>query len=117
MKKILIVFCALFLTGCGNKLVCTKQTDDELYKTEQEISVEFDKNDKVKNSVIDYIMLFETSEEAQTYLNILESLEDNYEISLDNNKVKMISRESYNNYKGNKTQLKKELENSGYACK
>ena len=80
MRKYLIIFCLLFLTGCRNEFVCTFQTEEENYKTEQKMNFEFDKNDKITNATINYTMIFETEKDAEMYFKIYENIEKDYEI-------------------------------------
>lgn len=117
MKKILLILGVMLLTGCGNKVTCVMNSEEELYKTEQKIVFEFGKNDKVTNATVNHIMIFKTEEEAKNYFSVLEAFEQEYEIKLNKNKIEMNSEKNYEEFDGNKDELKKEFENNGYKCK
>jgi len=116
MKKIFLVICALILTGCKNKLICTSETADENYTTQQKIEFTFDDDDNVVDATVNYIMTFEDEETAKSYLNIFETLEEDYEINIDKNKIDIKSSKNYEQYDQNKNELKEELEQNGYMC-
>ncbi len=116
MKKILMIFCIFILTGCKNELVCTLNTVEESYDTEQKIIFNFE-NDKVNDVVVNYTMIFEDEEIASSYMNAFESLTKEYEINLSGNKIQIISEKNYDQYDQNKEELKAELEKNGYSCK
>lgn len=117
MKKILLVLGVMLLTGCGNKVTCVINTDEEFYKTEQKIVFEVGKNDKVTNAIVNHTMIFETEEEAENYFGVLETFEEDYEIKLNKNKIEMSSSKNYEEFDGDKNKLKKEFEDNGYKCK
>lgn len=117
MKKFLIVFTSLFLVGCGNKFTCTTTIEEEDYKTQEKIVFEFDKNDKIINATVDYIMTFENEEKAGNYMNVLKALDKDLEIELDGKEIKLSSTKDYEEYDEDKEALKKELEKDGYVCK
>lgn len=116
MKKIILVLCAFLLTGCKSKLVCTLESEEQIYKEEQKITFNFDDN-KVKDVKVNYTMTFDDEETAKTYLNIFESLDENYEVNLDRNKIDIKSYKNYEQYDKNKDELRDELEKNGYLCK
>lgn len=117
MKKILIVFVSLFLVGCGNKFTCTKTIEEEEYTTEERLVFEYDKNDKITNATVDYIMTFENEEKANYYMKIFGSLENNIEIEQDGKEIRLSSTTDYQEYNGHKDELKNKLEKDGYVCK
>jgi len=117
MKKILIVLSLFVLTGCSNKLVCTLESTEENYDSKQKITFKFDKSDKVNDVSVNYSMIFADEETAKTYKNVFESLNENYEITQDKNKINIITTKNYDQYNENKEELKKELEKNGYSCK
>ena len=78
---------------------------------------EFDKNDKIINATVDYIMIFEDEEKAENYMNVLKTLDNELEIELDGNEIKLSSTKDYEEYDENKETLKRELEKDGYICK
>lgn len=117
MKKILIVFASLFLVGCGNKFTCTTTVEEEDYKTQEKIVFEFDKNDRIINATVDYIMIFEDEEKAGNYMNILKTLDKELEIELEGNEIKLSTTKDYEEYDEDKETLKSELEKDGYICK
>lgn len=117
MKKILIIASLFVLTGCSNKMVCTLETTEENYESEQKITFEFDSDDKVTDVSTNYIMTFEDKETAASYMGVFESLEDDYEINQSGNKLTIVSTKNYEQYNQNKDKLKKELQDNGYLCK
>ena len=139
MKKTLklllvVVFLAailLSLTGCGNKLVATKVTDDDtLGKIEEKHEYTFkgDKIDKVKMT-----MEFEDKDKAKkgeqqlnaafAFILALGDVELDYEIELKGKKVIMkLDAEAFYSMEGEaegatKEELKEQLEEEGYKVK
>ena len=107
----------LLLTGCGNEFVCTMKTEEDDYVTEQNISFEFDKNDKITNATVNYTMIFETEEEAKSYSSVIETLNNGYDVVLEGKKLSIVSTANYEEYNGQKDKLKADLEKNGYTCK
>lgn len=117
VRRIILGMCLLLLTGCGNEFVCTTEIEEENYKTEQKINFEFDKNDKITNATVNYVMIFETEKDAKAYFNVFEVMNKEYEISLDGEKITISSAGNYEEYNGQKDKLKSDLEKNGYTCK
>ena len=117
MKKTLILLSLFILTGCSNKLVCTLETNEENYKSEQKITFKFDDSDKVTDVSVDYSMIFADEESAKSYATVFKTLEEDYEINQKGNKINIITTKNYEQYKESKDELKQELENNGYSCK
>lgn len=115
-KLLLLCLCVFLFTGCNKKLVCKSETTEELYKEQQKITFNFE-DEKVKEVMVDYIMIFSDEETAKSYLTIFEALNKDYEISLDGNTINIKSFKNYEQYNQNKEELKEELENNGYICK
>lgn len=134
--KILLVVAliavALFaLTGCGNKIVATKETDDpEMGKMKERIEISF-KKDKVNEVKMQYT--FEdkdAAEEAEKQFNAMLALmtaftdEDvGMEVKRSGKKLTMVlDAEAYADMEGgdlevSKDELKKSLEEEGYKVK
>ena len=116
MKKILIICCLLFLTGCKNELICTMETTEENYESEQEIIFSFE-DEKVNDVVVNYTMIFEDENTANSYVNVFETLEEGYEIEQEGNKLSITSKKNHEQYSETKDKIKTELESNGYKCK
>lgn len=135
MKKslkilLIIAFIAtllLTLTGCGNKLVATKTTNEDgtEYNEKLEISFKKDKIDKVK-----WTYTFENEEDAETmkgYSDLMFAFfgEDVEGLDIEQNGKKIIMKldeEMFAKMEGNdsevsKEELKEELEEEGYTVK
>ena len=117
MKKVILVFYLLFLTGCSNKMVCTMTVEEENYETNQELVFEFNKEDNVEKSTVNYIMVFKTEEEAKSYLNVFQTINEDYDITLEKNTIEIKSEKNYEQYESKKSELKEKLEKDGYSCK
>lgn len=118
MKKgLMFLAIILLVTGCKNQLKCTQTTEDETYKLNQNITFNFDKNDKVTSADTVYTMVFETEEDAKDYYTIFSTLSEDYNIEQKKNKITVKDSQDYSNYDQGKKELKKELEKNGYKCK
>ena len=116
MKKILIVFGLLLLTGCANELVCTKETEEENYKSEVKVVFEFN-GDEIKDSYAINTMTFNTKEEASSYFGIIESLGEGYNVTQKNEKqLEMKVSKNFDIYNNDKDLILEEFENDGYSC-
>ena len=117
MKKIFVALSLLLLTGCSNKMVCTLKSSEESYESEEKIVFEFDNDNKVTNVTINYDMIFEDEESAASYAYVFETLEEDYEIKQEGNKINIVTTKNYEQYSESKDELKVDLENNGYSCK
>lgn len=117
----------LALTGCGNKLVATKTTDEDGEKVEERIEVSF-KNDKVNKVKMTYT--FEKEETAESMKAIFtlgmsmtgEKIEG-FNVEQKGKKViievdeKAFAEMSEEEAGMSKAELKEELEEQGYKVK
>lgn len=116
MKKILIIFSLLFLTGCSNELVCTLKTTEENYESEINTVFEF-KKDKIVNSYSTNTMTFETKEETEMYLKSFENLDEGYSVTQINEyQLELTVSKEYERYNNDKEKIIEEFENQGYSC-
>jgi len=139
MKKtlkvlLLIAFMALILfslTGCGNKLVATRETDDEeMGKIKEEVVYNF-KDDKIDSVKMTFKFEDkETAEKGEEQLIAMKSLisafgedEINLDVKRSGKKVTMeLDASAFAAMEGseesiNKDELKEELEEEGYKVK
>lgn len=116
MKKILIFLCLLVLTGCKNELVCISTTEEEGYLSEQKIMFEI-KDDKVSKMISNYTMTFENEETAKMYLEVFKSIDSNYDVAQNGNKVVLKSEQPYEEERQKKEEVKQDFEKNGYSCK
>ena len=114
MKKIFMVFILLIVTGCGNKLICTLETTEEDYSTKEKLI--FEEKEKKFEASVEYIMTFKDEETANSYLNIIEIIDESYEINLTDNRINIKTFKSFEQYGNDRNELKKELEQNGYLC-
>jgi len=118
MKKILIIcLFMLLLTGCSKSFTCTLESNEESYNVEQEIVFEIGKDNMVTTSTINYKMIFETEKEATDYFELFETLDQDYELIQEKNKVIIKSTMDYTEYNNTKEELISQFEEDGYICK
>ena len=118
MKKILIVFVILLLmTGCTKTLKCT--LDKEEGNTDYDTVIEIDySKDTVKK--VDYIMSFDSLEEAKKVCENFNKIKGDNEEKFDcNAKVLVIKdyHKTLNKNMLNKDVIKSYYESYGYTCK
>jgi len=134
MKKtlkvlLLVAFMAVVLftlTGCGNKLVATRETEEMGMKWEEKVEIKF-KGDKVDSVKMTYT--FDDKETAESMKSLLSlglsmSEEDmGMEVKQSGKKVIMeLDAEAYADMEGadlevSKDELREELEEEGYKVK
>lgn len=132
LKILLIVACMasllLALTGCGNKLVATKETTENGMTFEEKIEVSFKKDeiDKVKMTYT-----FDDEDTAKTmksYMDLMFAFAgdelDGFEVEQKGKKIIMeldakafATMEGEDDLKVSKEELKEELEEQGYKVK
>ena len=117
----------LALTGCGNKLVATRETEEDGMKVEEKIEISF-KKDKVNKVKMTY--KFDTEENAELMAGIFKmgmamSEEDmGFEVEQKGKKVVIeLDAKAYAEMSGeevsevSKEELKKQLKEDGYKVK
>jgi len=130
LKELLLVaFMAVVLftlTGCGNKLVATRETEEMGMKWEEKVEIKF-KGDKVDSVKMTYT--FDDKETAESMKSLLSlglsmSEEDmGMEVKQSGKKVIMeLDAEAYADMEGadlevSKDELREELEEEGYKVK
>ena len=97
-------------------MVCTLIKEEEKYLSEQKIT--FTTQDDIVSKVItNYTMTFEDEETAETYLNVLKSINKDYDIVLNENKIELKMEKNYEEYDQTEEEVKQDFEKNGYSCK
>lgn len=115
-KNIFLIMLLLLLTGCKNELVCTLTKEEESYLSEQKITFTT-QDDKVNKVITNYTMTFENKETAEAYLNVLKSINEDNNITLNENEIELTMEKNYKEYDQTKEEVKQEFEKNGYSCK
>lgn len=115
-KNILLIMLILLLTGCKNELVCTLNKEEENYLSEQNIIFTVE-DGIVSKAITNYIMTFEDEKTAETYLNVFKSINKDYDITLNENKLEIKMEKNYEEYNQTKEEVKQDFEKNGYSCK
>lgn len=117
MKKILFVaLLVLMLTGCKNEMKCSLEQDEEVYTTKQDVVFKLDDDGFVVSSETELTMIFDKEEDAQEYYNIFKDLEQESALELNKNKIIMGDSVEYSD-QTKASDIKKQLEDTGYKCK
>lgn len=112
MKKLFLLIGILFLSGCGNKLTCTYETEYENILIKNKITFDFDE-DKLKQ--VDK-MIFDNSIDASNYYKEIEEYKEEYNLILEENQI--ISNISDTiKLDGDKQDIKEQYESYDYRCK
>ena len=118
MKKIIIILLlAVALTGCSTKTTCTQAGSEEGYSYQRKLVISTDKDNKVTEVQINYAMTFDSVDDAKDKYELFASINDDYDLTLEGRKIIVKSSEDYSEYEQSVSELKDELEKSGYACK
>jgi len=135
MKKMLVLVCLLFITGCSSTLTCTKEQKEEYVTMNQEIKINF-KGKKVKSAefIVDAELKTEYTDSSDYFAELLRTQFSNFqelygvdlEVKQTKTGAKLImkmNKESFNNIYGSSSQnidkdnIKRNFEDNGYACK
>lgn len=134
MKKIIIgIFTIIALTGCGNKIKCTNNTDNDvmkqnitynIYKKENSITkITTKENYEIHNEQInenyDYVLNFKFEDYKTNNIDYKYNHKDNkYNIET-TFEIEKMNEETINLYIGTKdaNEYKTKLIDSGYICK
>ena len=109
-KTIMMVF--LLLCGCSNKLTCTYKEDYEDIKINNKIVFNFKNN---TYNEID-VMTFNDEESALKYFNEIEDYIEEYNLSLEGNKIISELSDSIK-LDATKKEIKNQYEAYDYTCK
>lgn len=77
MKKILIAISLLTLTGCGQKLICTNNTETETLKIEEKLIITHQIN-KVTNVETDVTYTIKDENIKESFKKTFETIKENY---------------------------------------
>ena len=112
MKKIILLFLVLMCCGCGKKLSCTyKETYEDI-----EINNKIVFNLKDNTYSEKDMMVFKDDDEARDYFKDIEDYVEEYNLTLDKNKIISNMNGELESNK-NKKDLKKQYESYDYKCK
>lgn len=130
---ILMLIITITLTGCGNKLIATKTTEEDMssdgktIKYEEKIQISF-KDDKVNTAKMEYT--FETEDDANTMksgFDLIKSLLKDLKIEINQKGKKLtieLDKEAFKELQDledesalTKEAIKAELEENGYKVK
>lgn len=132
LLMVAVIIVALFaLTGCGDKLVATKTTEEEgltgeVVKYEEKIEIKF-KDDKVNS--VKMTFKFEDKEQAETMKSMFDlmaaMMDEDLEMEVKQSGKKLtieLDEEAYSKMSGEETNMskddiKKSLEEDGYKVK
>ena len=112
MKKIIILIIALICSGCGKKLTCTYKENYEDIKINNKIVFNFKNN---TYNEID-VMTFNDEESALKYFNEIEDYIEEYNLSLEGNKIISELSDSIK-LDATKKEIKNQYEAYDYTCK
>ena len=112
MKKIILIFILLLVSGCSKKLTCTYEQKYEDISINNKIVFNF------KDNMYDQkdVMVFKDNTSAKKYFNDVEDFVDEYNLTLEDNKI-------ISNIGGeikldkSKEEVKKQYESYDYKCK
>lgn len=126
LVAVIMLVVLLALTGCGNKLVATKESEQNGVKVDEKIEVSF-KKDKVNSVKMTYT--FETKEQAEAMkglFNLGLSMTEDVKMDVDQKGKKLIIKVDAKGYAEmagtdevdmSKDELKETLEEEGYKVK
>lgn len=114
-KKIIICLMLLILTGCKNQMKCTMEKEEENYVVKQEVTMQFNKDDSLKEANMIINLNFENEQDSQNYYDAFKQLDNIGDIKKDGKKIIIEDEKEYSD-DSTKTELKQQLNKSGYKC-